>query len=249
MGILSRLYGSPKDRETKRTFHEARQKGRHESRKLRPLQNIELAIFVAAQACQRELRSLIVETDDKARQLRELELMYEYIYFFMHLTMRRCFGLLGDMSRQRLQDFLMPEIIFTSVESACGNWLEERKEGVRFEFVNNINSAEHEYGACTELLSAEDITFKGNSLFSILVRNVSEELGSDPNPIHSLVTMMHVLDVSIKACEAMKLEKLVRKASRAIDSDLGGKHVRMLAEYGLYGSILSGLILQKPGSD
>jgi hypothetical protein len=243
MGLLHRLFGSSSNRETKRIFDEALQKSEQQIREIQPLYDIVLAIFEAAQTCQQELKSLIASTDEKTRQFGELKLIYEYVYFFTHLTMRECFGLLGDQSRQRLQNFLMPIITFECVESTCGHWPEERKEGMRSEFINNMNNAELEYGTCMEFYSEEDSDFKGNSLFSSLVRNISEELNPEPNEIRSSSRMIYILTVSLKAYEDMKLENLIVTASSLIDSDKGGEHVRKLAEYGRYGSVISQLVL------
>jgi hypothetical protein len=243
MGLLSRWFGSPGNRETERMFDEARQKAEQQIREIEPLHNIVIAIFEAAHTCKQELKSLFVSTDEKATQLGELKLIYEYVYFFMHLTMRECFGLLGDLSRQRLQNFLMPIITFESVESTCGHWPEERKELMRSEFISNMNNAELEYGTCVDLYSNDDFDFQGNSLFSCLVRNISQELEPGLDPIRATSAITSILTVSVKAYEAMKLENLIVVASGLIDSDKGDEHVRKLAEYERFGSVISGLVL------
>ena len=64
----------------------------------RPLANIGMAIIKAADYCFKEMKPFIDADDEKRRQELEIYLFYEFIYFFMHMTMRSAFGRLSEPS-------------------------------------------------------------------------------------------------------------------------------------------------------
>jgi len=107
-----------------------------------PLANIGMAIIKAADYCFKEMKPFIDADDEKRRQELEIYLFYEFIYFFMHMTMRSAFGRLSEPQIKKLQGYLGPIIVGTAINSFFLHWPEDLKEKLRSEFYEKLNDAE-----------------------------------------------------------------------------------------------------------
>lgn len=175
-----------------------------------PLGEVGLAIVQASQACQEKLKPSLNIADTKEKQQAEVYILYEFLYFFMHLAMRSAFSQMTERQIECLQSYLGPLICSTAIDSFFGHWPENLKEGIRSDFYTKLNDAEIEYSACKELLSEKPLT--GNSLFSKLARNVAELSGEAMNP----VTITLVITLAVEAYKCMNLDLLVSKAGKVL---------------------------------
>ena len=148
MSLLSKLFPSSPERDLRRKFHAIQQET---EQRMRPLASIGMAIIRASEDCSREMKPFI-DGDDKTRQEKKVYLFYEFVYFFMHMTMRYAFGQLSESQIRKLQGFLGPLIAGTAIDSFFLHWPEDLKDKMRSEFYNNLNNAELEYGTSKELL-------------------------------------------------------------------------------------------------
>jgi len=206
MGILSDLFDSPDERKVKRLYGESQERAKEFTK---PLGAIGLAIVQAAKTCSEKMKPSI-NAREKEKQQAEMYVFFEFVYFFMHLTMRSAFSHLPEPQIRRLQSYLGPLVCSTAVDSFFGHWPEDRKKGLRSDFYTKLNDAEIEYSACKELLSEKPFT--GNALFEKLGQNVADLSGEQMNP----ATIMLVIDCSLDAYKSMNLDSLVSEAGKVL---------------------------------
>jgi len=209
MNFFSKLFGNPSKREFKLKFREIQ---KDVEQRTRPLADIGIAIVKASNYCLKGMKPFMNDTDKKRKQEREIYVFYEFIYFFMHMTMRYAFGRLSKPQIAKLQGFLGPIIVGASIDSFFIHWPEDLKGKMRSEFYEKLNDAEIEYSSSKELLS-KDKPFTGDSLTSKLARNVTQLIGDSMNP----VTMIAVVNVSVRALIDAKLDQLINTVAPALD--------------------------------
>ncbi len=209
MNLFSTLFGTPTEKDLKRKFKDIQ---KETEQRMRPLGNIGMAIIKASDYCSTEMKAFIDDDNNTRRQEKEVYLLYEFVYFFMHMTMRYAFGRLSEPQIGKLQGSLGPIIVGTAIDSFFLHWPEDLKEKMRSEFYENLNNAELEYGTSKELLS-KDEPFTGESLISKLARNVTEAIGDNMNP----ATMTTVVSVTINALIDIKLDQLICRVAPALD--------------------------------
>jgi hypothetical protein len=206
MGIFSKLFASPDERKVKRLYDESQERAKEFTK---PLGAIGLAIVQAAKTCSEKLKSNI-NAPEKEKQQAEMYVFFEFVYFFMHLTMRSAFSQLPEPQIRRLQSYLGPLICSTAIDSFVGHWPENLKKGMHSDFYSKLNDAEIEYSSCKELLSEKPFT--GNGLFEKLGLIVADLSGQQMNP----VTIMLVIECSLDAYKSMNLDSLVSEAGKTL---------------------------------
>ena len=165
---------------------------------------ISLAIIKASHNCKEEISSMLHMSDEKEKTEIEIHIFYEFIYFFMHMSLRASFARLTEEQIKKMQNFLGPIISSTAVDSFFQHWPNDLKEKIQSEFYENLNDAEIEYSTCKELFSEEKL-LTGNSLFSKLAQNISNLIEDNNNP----AILTAVLNVSMREFTDMKLDVLV----------------------------------------
>jgi hypothetical protein len=211
MSLFSKLFGSPTEREIRRKFNTM-----HNDVELRTstLGAIGVAIVKASNSCFEQMKPFINNTDHKKRQKLEVYLFFEFLYFFMHLTIRYAFSQLNEKQISKLQRYLGPMIVVTAIDTFFMHWPDDLKQKLRSEFYDKLNEAELDYSSSKELMS-KNKPFTGDSLISKLARNVGQLIGDDMNP----GTMMAAVDASTSALIEAKLDALVAKAATALKTD------------------------------
>ena len=204
MNIFSRLFGSSDEDKAKYTVRLVKDEVRES---LKPLGDISLAIVKASYACALQMNWILNIPDEKEKKEIEDLVFYEFVYFFIHLTMRSAFAQLYEQQIKRLQDYLVPLISSTAVDSFFAQWPEDLKEKIKSEFYDKLNDAELEYSTCKELFSEKN-PMTGNSLFSKLARNIAELSGNSMNP--AVLTL--VISSGVDAYKEMQLDLFVKKA-------------------------------------
>jgi len=173
--------------------------------------SIGLSIITASNNCDKAIQPLINSKNDKEKQELYIYVFYEFVYFFLHLTLRESFSKLKSQQLQKLQIYLGPKIVETVVDAFFKHWPEDLKSKISSDFYKNLNNAEIEYSKSKELYSEKN-PLTSESLFSKLARNVAELCGSSMNP----VTIFSVLSVSLEEFKGMKLDQLISKASKVV---------------------------------
>jgi hypothetical protein len=199
LGLFSKIFGGP-ERRLNKMFREA-------EKKVAPLQELGRAIVVASARCAEQMQKFI--KDDTEIVYRKLYVHFEFIYFFMHLTNRTAFRVLGHERRVRLQQDLGPAMANGTIETYFAHWPEEMKHKMQLEFLQKLNDTEIEYSTCREFYSSES-PLSSNTLCTKLGRNVADLAGSLDNPAARLMAM----EVAMKAYEGMGLDKLIEEAGK-----------------------------------
>lgn len=213
MRIFSRLFESPEARAAKEII-----KNTH--RQFAPIFNISRGIMKAAGACAEPVRPLMNFSTVEKNGENWIYVFSEFAYFFMHLTSRSAFSILGDEGRTKVAKELSPLIVFPIIETFFGHWPQNFKDGIRRDFLEKANNAEVEYGACKEFLST-DKPFAGDGLLNKLALNVAELVGK---PMDQEV-IEKVISLASKSFAEMKLNQMMKDLKES-----GFLHSRAMTE-------------------
>jgi len=195
------------ERELKRRFADIEERVRRENA---PLGAVGLAIVQAATNARDQAKPMIKAPDEKDRIQREIYIFYEFIYFFMHMTMRQAFAGLTAARLQELQAYLGPLISSVAIDSYFAHWPQDRKERMIGEFYDKLNESELEYTETTqfetELQGEERMKTKLRALFMKLASNVASWAVDDENDFSVLPP---VIELSLREWKNMKLDALI----------------------------------------
>ena len=128
-------------------------------KRTQPISFLGNAIFESAVVCAEAIRPQIDFPSERERERQWVFILHEFVYFFMHMTNRAAYRVLGQNSRTRLQEELGASIPVAVTEAVCGHWPAELKSKLVAEFFQNLNNAELEYAECKQIFSeslAED---------------------------------------------------------------------------------------------
>jgi hypothetical protein len=213
MLLFSKLFGTSKQREIKKLLAETHERVQEE---YRPMGELGKAIIQSSVNCRDAVKKLINMPSEKERQEREIFVFYEFIYFYMHLTMRQAFGSLTKEQIQKLQGYLGPLISSVAIDSYFAHWPEDLKQKMTGEFYEKLNDAESEYTECTQFDSSKEgqerIKDKLRALFVKLSFNVANLACNDEN---NLALTVPVMDVALNEWTKMRLDKLIADVKKA----------------------------------
>jgi hypothetical protein len=192
---------------------------------LKPLEEVGEAIINASTNCRDAIKGLINAPTEKERQQREIFIFYEFIYFYMHLTMRQAFASLPESSIKNLQGYLGPLISSVSIDSYFAHWPNDLKKKMTDEFYDKLNDAELEYAACTYDKSSNDGEERMKNLlaalFMKLASNVADLAGGLAGGEKEDVTIITpAMQIAIDQWEKMQLGKLITEVKRVNWEDL-----------------------------
>lgn len=178
MSIFSKLFRSPDQRRIDRIAEESRRKA---SRILAPLAALGQAIILTSQKCRDGVKPWIVASDQKGRRRMEMFVFYEFVYFFMHLTMRHAFIVMTDTEKKLLEKHLVRMVASVSVEGSWEHLPEDFRTRLIAEFCANLQAAEFQYATCapgdifSDSKAEEQRNFR--ALFMTLGDNVALSMG------------------------------------------------------------------------
>jgi hypothetical protein len=165
-----------------------------------------------------------VEIDNKEFQLKYLFIVFQFEYFFLHLTSRSAFVQLGLKKRNELVDTLSSSIIDSTIETFYGHATQKIKDEIENSFYNNLNNAENEYSACKEiLLDPKDDTpsykkFIGNekskSMGGQLIDNISKIITGEINL--NAILEMKIWGLVFEILKTKEIDRLVLAVSDEI---------------------------------
>ncbi len=162
--------------------------------------------------------------DSKEVNSKYIRVLFEFMYFFLHLTIRSAFTQLGQEKRDKLQDELAPLAINTTIETLFGHWPENLKDGIKNDFYENLNNAETEYSTCKVLLldPKDDTSIfekigsgeRSKAMINMLVDNIAEIITGKVNIDFSFP--MTIIDAVLDILKKKEIERLVLATSQEI---------------------------------
>lgn len=172
------------------------------------LSDLACAIVDVSYKCGQEFKESIDEKfgkDSNEAMLRWAQVQYEFLFFFTHLAMRSALSKLGNDKRTKLQKLLAPLLENSTTEAWFGHWPEKFREGIKNDFIHNINVAEIDYSECKGGLLVKDQPFSKDGLFSRLAMNIARLSGYENNP----GTIMKCITIGVEKFANIKLEQLI----------------------------------------
>jgi hypothetical protein len=143
MSILARLFRSSENRRIVDKI--AEESRRDAAQELRPLGALASTIFLASQKCRDGVKASIVASDEKERQRMEHFAFYEFVYFFLHLTMRLAFVAMTEPEKKHLGKHLLRLVASVTVDGSFENLPDDLRKRMIAEFCTNLQKAENEY--------------------------------------------------------------------------------------------------------
>ncbi|MGO9274051.1 MAG: hypothetical protein ACLQOO_28075 [Terriglobia bacterium] len=186
-------------------------------------------IFEKSLLCAETLKPDLEEKfgkDSKEFHSKYIPVLFEFMYFFLHLTNRSAFAQLGHEKRNKLYDALAPIVIDDTARTLCTwfGWPTNLKDGIKRDFCNNLNNAEIGYGSCKELLlDPKDDTrilgkivsgAKSKSMVGQLTDNLSRIIEGEINT--DALFALQIWGVVIESLKKKEIEALVSEVSREI---------------------------------
>jgi hypothetical protein len=180
-------------------------------------------VFEKSLLCAESLRPDLEEKfgkDSKTFHSKYTPVLFEFMYFFLHLTNRYAFAQLGQERRNKLYDELVPTTIDATIETYFGHWPQNLRDGIERDFYSNLNNTEMEYGSCKELLlmpeddapTVEKIRSgaKSKSMIGQLTDNLSliieGEISLDP------IFRLTICGVVVESLKKKEIQDLVSEA-------------------------------------
>jgi len=92
-------------------------------------------------------------------------ILFEFIYFYLHLTDRFAFGHMNDEQREILMIDLGELCITAAVDAVFLKWPEDKKKKIKEEYMGNFNISVAEYNKYKKWLPEKDEGAKGTLLW------------------------------------------------------------------------------------
>jgi len=184
-------------------------------------------VFEKSLLCAESLKPDLEEKfgkDSKEFHSKYIPVLFEFMYFFLHLTNRYAFAQLGNERRNKLYDELVPPTIDAMIETYFGHWPQNLKDGIESDFYNNLANTEMEYGSCKELLldpkddtrifEKIELGAKSKSVVGQLTDNLSQIIEGKINT--AALFTLQIWGVVIESLKKKEIEALVSEASKEI---------------------------------
>ncbi len=193
--------------------------------KLTALRELDMKIFesaaLSAQPITEDLKKKLGE-DSEEFELKFMPVLFEFLYFYLHLANRSAFTQLGGEKSQKLSHEMIRISIELTIEAQMGHWPENLREGIKKDSFHNYNVAESNYAMCKDiLLKPEDDTKtidkiatgqKSKSMIGQLIDNISEIITGKVNT--DILFQLQVWEAVVKILEKNKkdIDVLIPKA-------------------------------------
>jgi hypothetical protein len=194
MSIFSKLFRSSDERQVDRIVEES---GKETTRILAPLFALSGTIILASQKCRDGLKTWIVASNGKDRPEMEDFAFYEFVYFFLHLTMRQAFVAMTKSEKDHLGKFLLETVAKVCVDGSFEHLPDDLRKRMIAEFCTNLQMAEIQYAKCAtgDIFSDSDAERHRNlhALFTTLGDNVALKIGrSDDIELKSKILILAI---------------------------------------------------------
>jgi hypothetical protein len=173
-----------------------------------PVERLARDIFRAAIENSEVLKERIEGNDDADKDERRLLVIFEWLYFFMHLANRMAYRELGQPGRLEIQKKLLALTARPAIEGLMGHWPDRLKVGMTREFVRRLNEAELDYAKCKTWVE-EGKPFSEDSLFGKLALNIARVMG--PHCSDDVALLLYIRDTATTACARLDMLQLIRQ--------------------------------------
>lgn len=179
------------------------------SRQLKPLSALGRAILLASERCRDGTKPWIITSKENDRHRVEAFAFDEFVYFFMHFTMRLAFTVMTDAEKNHLGKHLLRYVASVSVDACFEHVPEDLRKKMILEFCTNLQTAERQYASCApsnffagpEGKAAREL----DALFITLGDNVAQAIGHEGDGELKLA----VAGVAAKHLTTMDLLRLI----------------------------------------
>jgi hypothetical protein len=208
MSMFDRIFGNKEERKIKEQFEEIR---RDVDKTYKPCKKIAEEIIRSSQNCLLKTKEYINCENEKERILTEMTIFHEYIYFFMHMTLRTAFDKMKPQQIEKLQEYIGPIITGTAIDSYVGHWPEDIKNKFTNNFIDGLNDAEMEYAAAKRL-ATKGSPFDPETIIFILGKRIADDANSSSNPVTISMAGFMAMDELIR----VKFHELIDEAAKTL---------------------------------
>ena len=143
----------------------------------RILDTIGAEIVRSSYNCSQKMKEHINFDDAIKKETAEQVIFSQYLYFFMHNTLRNAFEVMTKEQIGKLQEYLWPLIARSVVDINKRHWPEDMKKLLITNFYKGLEDSELEYSATTKLMDKDNAFAKDSALY-ILSKNVAQYSGN-----------------------------------------------------------------------
>lgn len=122
-----------------------------------------------------------------------LSILFEFIYFYLHLTDRSAFGHMDEERRATFMTELEQICISSTVNAVCHEWPEDLKEKTKKECMENFRASMEEYSRYQELVPKEKEGRK-NTLVWEFGKNIAKLAGREMDARYVMTSHILVID-------------------------------------------------------
>lgn len=178
MSIFSRLFRSPDERRINRLGEESRRKA---AQIVAPLEALAKTIILTSEKCRDGVKPWMLASNEQDRQQMEVFAFYEFVYFFLHLTMRHACRAMTENECTHLGKHLLRGVASVSVDGTFENMTDVLRKRMIAEFCTNLQAAELQYAKCApgDIYSESEEEGRQTiaALCMMLARNVATTIG------------------------------------------------------------------------
>lgn len=122
-----------------------------------------------------------------------LSILFEFIYFYLHLTDRLAFGRLSEEKRGTFMTKLEEICISSAVNTTCDGWPKSKKDKIRKECMQNFFTSMEEYSRYQELFPKKGEGSK-NTLFWEFGKNIAKLAGREMSTRYIMLSTKMAVD-------------------------------------------------------
>lgn len=197
-------WGKSQKHQVEKLFEKAKE---DTERQYAPMNKVALAILQASTNSRDNAKQWIKASTEKERMEKEILVFFEFVYFYMHVTVREAVTTLSTEQKEKLLEYLEYMIPPVAIDSYCAHWPTNLREKMVNEFIEKKGDAEAEY---VELILKSKPDEKFLNTFILLARHIADLCGVEaPEVGRALVSS------AIGEWEKMGLEALMVDVNRS----------------------------------
>lgn len=208
VGLFSKIYGKSKDPDQDQVFKDIQ---RQVINDFIPLEQLGLAIVAASTNCRDKFNSKNRNhLKDRTRQ--EILIFREFMYFFIHISLRQASWYLSDSAVCYIKGYLIQLLSSAVIDSYFVYWPSDLKEKMTSEFYEKVNDTEKEYTVCDKEAISADRVKRSKELASALLRRLGRNISSLILDNDSNIDMIsNVAIFTLREWKKMELPRLINQ--------------------------------------
>jgi hypothetical protein len=135
-----------------------------------------------------------------------VSILFEFIYFYLHLTDRFAFGHMNEERRGSLMTDLEEVCITAAVDAVCLRWPEDIKEKIKEECMGNFYISMAEYSKCKKWFPKKDEGAKG-TLFWEFVKTIAKLAGQE----HVVIFKLTVMQIATNSLKDLDIKSFINR--------------------------------------